>query len=644
MAGVYGGTLSNNGETISLIQPGATPAQDVVIDQVRYAPQLPWPLLAAGQGSSLQIRDPGRDNNRVGNWLAGSPTTQTNEAEVLTFTSTWRYAQSGNAPAAGWNQPGFNDATWPQGAGLLYVEGSPLPAPKSTPLILGATAYQFRTTFNNPFPADASLQLALSLIIDDGVVVYLNGTEIQRLGMPGGAIDHTTFANRLVDNAVIEGPFILSGDSLLPGVNTLAVQVHQINSTSSDIVFGLALTLRETSAGPYSPGAPSFGAMNLPEFPLVWINEIQPNNLTGPTDRFGEREPWLELFNAGAVTVDLAGLFLSDDYSNLTKWAFPSGAAIAPGEWKVIWLDGEPGETGAGEYHTSFRLGTNPSGGVALTRLVAGQTVVLDHLDYINVPADRAYGLFPDGAQYQSTGFHFPTPGAANNNSFPLASVVINEWMAENTKTISNPIDGAYSDWFELYNTGASTVDLSGFFLTDNLNDPDKWQIPAGTTIAPGGFLLVWADNRVGHAGVNPLHAGFALSRSGEALGLFAPDLSVVDVLTFGEQFSDLSAGRFTDGGPAPYLFLTTPTPGAPNIYNPPAMLPGSVDRLPDGSTSLAWAAEAGRTYRVLYKNTLNDPTWQSLGQVTVAGTIGSVIDPTTPDAPTRFYLLELVP
>jgi hypothetical protein len=644
VAGVYGGTLSNNGETISLIQPGATPAQDVVIDQVRYSPQLPWPLLAAGQGSSLQIRDPSRDNNRVGNWLAGSPTTQTNAEEVLTFTSTWRYQQSGNAPAAGWTQPGFNDGGWPQGAGLLYVEGSPLPAPKSTPLTLGPTAYQFRTTFNSPFPGAANVQLALSLIIDDGAVVYLNGTEIQRLGLPGGAIDHTTFANRTVNDAVIEGPFLLSADALLPGENTLAVQVHQVNSASTDVVFGLALTLRETSAGPVSPGAPSFGALKLPEFPLVWINEVQPNNVTGATDRFGEREPWLELFNAGAVTVDLAGLYLSDNYSSLTKWAFPAGASIAPGEWKVIWLDGEPGETGAGEYHTSFRLGTNPSGGVALTRLVAGQAVVIDYLDYRNVPVDRAYGLFPDGAQYQGTGFHFPTPGAANNNSFPLASVVINEWMADNSKTITNPIDGAYSDWFELFNAGASTVDLSGYYLTDTLANPAKWQIPAGTTLAPGGFLVVWADNRVGHTGVNPLHAGFALSRSGEALGLFAPDLSVVDTLTFGPQITDLSQGRFTDGAPAPYLFLTTPTPGAPNIHNPPAMLPGSVERLPDGSTALEWAAEAGRTYRVLYKNTLTDPTWQSLGQITVAGTVGSVIDPTTPGTPTRFYLLELIP
>jgi hypothetical protein len=213
------------------------------------------------------------------------------------------------------------------------------------------------------------------------------------------------------------------------------------------------------------------------------------------------------LFNAGAVTVDLTGLFLSDDYANLNKWAFPTGASIAPGEWKVVWLDGEPGETGAGEYHTSFRLSTNPSGGVALTRLVAGQQVVIDYLDYFNVPADRAYGLFPDGAQYQGTGFHFATPGAANNNTFPLASVVINEWMADNTKTITNPIDGAYSDWFELYNTGTTTVDLSGFFLTDNLAAPNKWQIPAGTTIAPRGRAH-WRQPVARGLRVEPLRRG----------------------------------------------------------------------------------------------------------------------------------------
>jgi hypothetical protein len=73
--------LDNGGETLSLIKPGATPAQDVLLDEVRYDSQLPWPVAANGTGPSLQLIDPARDNTRVGNWAAavgtaGSPPPQ----------------------------------------------------------------------------------------------------------------------------------------------------------------------------------------------------------------------------------------------------------------------------------------------------------------------------------------------------------------------------------------------------------------------------------------------------------------------------------------------------------------------------------------------------------------------------------------
>ena len=75
-----------------------------------------------------------------------------------------------------------------------------------------------------------------------------------------------------------------------------------------------------------TPGASNSVADSLPAFPLVWLNEIQPNNVSGLLDRMGEREPWIELFNADTVSVSLAGCYLTESYSNLTQWAFPAGA------------------------------------------------------------------------------------------------------------------------------------------------------------------------------------------------------------------------------------------------------------------------------------------------------------------------------
>src|SRR5262249_47054879 len=75
VVGEFDGTLQNGGETLQLIQPGVTPDQDQVIDEVRYDNNPPWPADADGAGSSLQLIDPSQDNNRVGNWgvVASNP-------------------------------------------------------------------------------------------------------------------------------------------------------------------------------------------------------------------------------------------------------------------------------------------------------------------------------------------------------------------------------------------------------------------------------------------------------------------------------------------------------------------------------------------------------------------------------------------
>lgn len=75
------------------------------------------------------------------------------------------------------------------------------------------------------------------------------------------------------------------------------------------------------------------------------------------------------------------------------------------------------------------------------------------------------------------------------------AGVRINEVMASNLKTFADE-DGQFEDWIELYNTTAATVDLDGWGLSDDPLAPFRWTFPAGTTIAPGGYLLVWASGK----------------------------------------------------------------------------------------------------------------------------------------------------
>jgi hypothetical protein len=208
---------------------------------------------------------------------------------LVRIDDTWKYNQTGADLGTSWRAPGYNDASWPANVALFYVENAALPAPKNTPLTLGPTTFYFRKKFSfTGQPATTTLKL--STVIDDAAIVYLNGVEVLRLGMPSGDVSSSTFAARTVGDAAYEGPFVISSASLVSGENTLAVEVHQVNATSSDVVFGLTLEAESNAGAPYTPGAGNSVAASLP-LPLLWLNEVQPNNLTGPQDAAGDRDP-----------------------------------------------------------------------------------------------------------------------------------------------------------------------------------------------------------------------------------------------------------------------------------------------------------------------------------------------------------------
>ena len=135
--------------------------------------------------------------------------------------------------------------------------------------------------------------------------------------------------------------------------------------------------------------------------------------------------------------------------------------------------------------------------------------------------------------------------------------------MADNDAVIADEF-GEYDDVLELYNAGTAGVDLGGMYLTDDLSNPTKFRIPDTVTLPPGGFVLFWTDNSP-EQGV--YHTNFALSKSGEEIGLFDTDANgneAVDTYSFGVQATNVSEGRCPDGGET-WLFYHAPTPGATN-------------------------------------------------------------------------------
>jgi hypothetical protein len=125
-------------------------------------------------------------------------------------------------------------------------------------------------------------------------------------------------------------------------------------------------------------------------------------------------------------------------------------------------------------------------------------------------------------------------------------TVLINEFMADNQNTVQDEASD-YEDWFELYNTQAQPISLSGMYLTDDYYDPVKWLLP-DTVIPPYGYLLFWADDEEGEG---PLHTNFTLDEGGEVIGLFEAQrfgVVTVDWQVFDLQSSDVSSGRCPDG------------------------------------------------------------------------------------------------
>jgi len=449
--------------------------------------------------------------------------------------------------------------------------------------------------------------------------------------------DTNTAANVVIDRVRYEpkGPWP-TNPAIIPGVSLQLVDAAQDNSRVAN--WSSSLVTRCT------PGANNSVAGTLPEFPALWLNEAQAENLTGPLDNAGEHDPWVELYNPGTNTISLDGFYLGTNYTSATNWAFPAGASIAPGQFLVVWLDGQPGQSNGTSWHTSFRL-TATGGALALARLVNGSVQIVDYLNYLPLTANYSYGDFPDGQPFYRQTMFYLSPGKTNNSTALPITVFVNEWMAENTAGLIDPGTGKYDDWFELFNPSRTPADLAGYYLTDTLSNPFQYQIPAGYRVPAKGFLLVWADNKTSANSTNSpyLHVPFKLDKGGEAIGLFAPDGTAMDAIVFSTQTANISEGRYPDGGTL-RLYMPTPSPLLPNVLpaatNSPTIAAFAL--LSNRTIALTFQTSPGHTYRVEYKNDLTDSNWLPLGADYFAiGATQTIND--SPGSSQRFYRVHLI-
>jgi hypothetical protein len=155
------------------------------------------------------------------------------------------------------------------------------------------------------------------------------------------------------------------------------------------------------------------------------------------------------------------------------------------------------------------------------------------------------------------------------NKSDELPDIVINEFMASNQDAYEDEF-GEDADWIELFNKEQYDVNISGYYITDNMGEPFRWQIPDGfpekTTIPSAGYIVLFADRDTLQG---PLHCNIKLGAEGEEIGLsviFNNEFHWIDTVTFGQQVTNVSFGRYPDGATG-WQSMVQFTPGTSNLY-----------------------------------------------------------------------------
>lgn len=266
------------------------------------------------------------------------------------------------------------------------------------------------------------------------------------------------------------------------------------------------------------------------------------NNQTADSDlRLNKVTPTtIELYNLGPGPLGLSGYTVTDD-------------PATPAKWNV-------GATNLADGTTTSLTWAAPSAGATLYLFKNGA-----QLDTVKVPAlsgtqsyDRVGWYGTQWALNGSASTPTTTPPTAGTGQ-----LLINEIMADNDTVYQDPEEpGSFEDWFEVYNPGTSPVNMGGMYITDNTNNPTKWQVPAGVTIPAKGYLVFLADSE---ATQGPRHTSWSLSADGEVVAIYAADgRTLIDSVSFGPQRTDVSYGRTADGASSFSLFVRG-TPGTAN-------------------------------------------------------------------------------
>ena len=346
-----------------------------------------------------------------------------NAETILPEASTWEYYDQGSLDGQDWTSANFTTNGWGSGKAPLgyFVGGS---REHNTVLDYGGSTSDKRPTyyFRNRLtlsetPGEGDV-FTLNYVIDDGFIIYVNGTEAGRYNMPSGNASYSTFATTYAHGNPDSGELTLPTSLFKKGTNQIAVEIHNNAANSTDVYWECSITrATESTVGGYVCADEEYkmptgnmvleacyGEMTEEEkqeaeistTPVV-INEVSAGNSIYINDYF-KKDDWVELYNTTDEDIDLEGMYLTDRSEKRTKCQISAkgtkASTIIPAHgFKVVWCSKRQTDT---ELHVDFKL-DNLDGTVV--RLMAQDQSWADSIVYCAHNGDQTVGRYPDGGK-----------------------------------------------------------------------------------------------------------------------------------------------------------------------------------------------------------------------------------------------------
>lgn len=528
-----------------------------------------------------------------------------NAAVLVPLNSTWSYRKGTNeasSPVSAWRSPAFNSSGWASGPMPFFYGEALSGGTQLTDMLNGYGCVYLRRTFVVTNVASiGGLDLVASC--DDGFVAWINGQEVKRYNMAGGAGAYTDFAAGNVAEPVAPVAYPLSDHSgyLVEGTNVIAIQLFNISLGSSDIVLNVELLTVDPDPVPptfigFSPLAGEVGALSqvTVQFsePVIGVDESDLRLNGAMADLVTAETSSRYTFTYPPQPFGLVQVTWNPAHG-ITDFARPGNSFdhTAPGNtWQYTVVDNvtptlavvspPPGRTvrQLSQVEVTFSepvsgvdaadLTINGQPATNLVALSAGSyvfqfTPTSPGMSQINWAAGhgiRDLGVVPNN--FAGGGWSYTVDGGV-----AIGDLVINEFLAANESGLLDE-DGELQDWIEILNRGSTAVNLLGWSLTDDMRMPGQWTFPA-VTLAANQHLIVFASGKDRKPSVpgSRLHTNFKLSGAGEYLGLFTYEsprqASDEFVPGYPEQRNDYSFGR--QSGTNVWRYFAAPTPGLTN-------------------------------------------------------------------------------